>query len=67
MCFSKNKNLGLSIASIIFGLVAIVHASRLLWHFSIAFNGQELPLYFNIIGLLVAGYLSVWMWSLRSS
>ena len=69
MCFqlSKNTNLGLSIASIIFGLVAILHACRLLMHFSIMFNGQEVPLLFNVIGLLITGFMSFWLWRLKSS
>ncbi len=68
MCLmSKNTQLGLTVASIIFGLVAVLHASRLLMHFSVTFNGQEVPLIANVIGLLITAYLSIWMWTLRSS
>lgn len=68
MCFmSKNTHLGLTVSSLVFGLVAILHASRLLMHFSLTFNGQEVPLLVNVIALLLTAYLSIWMWTLRFS
>jgi len=69
MCFalSKNKSLGLTVSSIIFALVAIVHVVRLLTNFSVTVNGQEIPLLVNVIGLAVTGFMSYWLWTLRSS
>jgi hypothetical protein len=69
MCFQfcKNLNLGLTVSSIIFGIVAVLHASRLMMHFSVTFNGQEVPLLVNVIGLIVASFMCIWMWMLRSS
>ena len=67
MCLiSKNTNLALTIAAIIFALVAVIHVIRLVTHFGLIINGQEVPLLVNVIGLLLSGYMSYWLWMLKS-
>ncbi len=55
------KKLGLIIAGFVFGLVALLHLARFYFQFSIVIAGWEVPLEANLIGFIVAGILSVWM------
>ena len=47
------------IAAVIFGLMAIVHAYRLLTHFQIVAGSHTLPMWLSIVGIVVAGILAV--------
>ncbi len=61
----KNPKLGLGVAAVIFALMALAHAFRLLMNCSITINGQEIPLLVSIIAMVMAGLMSYWMWMLR--
>lgn len=45
-------------SSLIFLLVAVVHVLRLIWNWDVAVEGWHIPIWFNVIGILIAGYLS---------
>ena len=47
------------IAAIIFALIAVVHAYRLLTHFQIVAGSHTLPMWLSIVGIVVAGILAV--------
>jgi len=47
------------IAAVIFGLIAVVHAYRLLTHFQIIAGSHTLPMWLSIVGIAVAGILAV--------
>jgi uncharacterized integral membrane protein len=47
------------IAAVIFALMAIVHAYRLLTHFQIIAGSHTLPMWLSIVGIAVAGILAV--------
>jgi len=51
----------LTVAGIVFGIVALVHLYRLFNHFPIMINGTDVPIAANVVGLVVAGGLSLWM------
>lgn len=53
----------LCVAGIIFGLVALVHLYRLFDHFNLVVGTTEIPVWANIVGVIVAGGLSIWMFS----
>jgi hypothetical protein len=55
------KKTPLIVAGIIFGLVALVHLARLYYHFPIIVGEWPVPEKANIIGFIVAGLLSIWM------
>lgn len=59
------KNCALAVAGTIFGLVALIHLIRLFYHFPIIVGGSPMPLWVNVIGFLVAGGLSAWMFRAR--
>ena len=47
------------IAAAIFGLMAVVHAYRLVTHFQIIAGSHTLPQWLSIVGIAVAGILAV--------
>jgi uncharacterized integral membrane protein len=46
------------IAAIIFALMAIIHAYRLLTHFQIIAGSHTLPLWLSIVAIVVTGILA---------
>ena len=50
------------IASVILGIVALIHLCRLITHFSITISGSEVPIWINVVGVMVAGALSLGLW-----
>ena len=47
------------IAAAIFGLMAVVHAYRLVTHLQITAGSHTLPLWLSIVGIAVTGVLTV--------
>lgn len=56
-----NKNIPLIVAGCIFGLVAITHLLRVLFHLEIVVSGYIVPMNVSYIGLLITLALSIWM------
>lgn len=56
--------LALRIAGTIFGIVSAVHLLRLITHFSLVIGDWSVPLWVNVLGVVIAGALSVWLWRL---
>ena len=52
----------LSVAAAVFSIGALVHLGRLIFHFSVAVGGWELPLWLNGVGLFITASLAIWMW-----
>ena len=46
----------------IFGLVALVHLLRLILGWEVIIEGQAVPMYVSVIGLVVAGGLALLLW-----
>jgi hypothetical protein len=49
-------------ALVIFALVAIVHALRLLLGWNITLNGTEIPMWVSIVALVISAGLAVGLW-----
>jgi hypothetical protein len=47
-----------AVSAVIFTLVALAHLARLLEQGSIVLLGWNVPMWFSVIGLIVAGYLA---------
>jgi hypothetical protein len=60
----KTKDLGLRIAGTIFGIVAIAHLLRLITGASVLIELWTLPMWMSVLGLIVTGILSVWLWKI---
>ncbi len=61
----NDKNIGLTVAAVLFLAAAIVQIIRLVTHFSVVLNGTNVPLTVNVIGLIVYVALSFWFFKLR--
>jgi hypothetical protein len=60
----SQQTLGLRVASTVFGIVAAAHALRLATRAELVIAGWEVPFGVNVLGLLIAGSLCVWLWRL---
>jgi hypothetical protein len=63
----KSQSLGLRVAGTLFGLFCLVHLLRVITRVDVLIAGHSLPLWPNIVGVVVAGGLSLWMWSLSAT
>jgi hypothetical protein len=57
---------GLRVASVIFGLVAIIHVVRLFKHWKVNIAAHVIPIEASWIFIIVFGLLCFWMWRLSS-
>ncbi|HEV8052243.1 MAG TPA: hypothetical protein VGP47_07100 [Parachlamydiaceae bacterium] len=51
----------LQVAGTIFLFVALVHLYRLISHFNLIVGTTEIPYWANIVGAIVFGLMSLWM------
>lgn len=56
-----SKKIPLVVSGIIFTLVALIHALRLIYHWHITVSGHSIPMSVSIIGFIVTGILAIWM------
>jgi len=59
-----SKNLGLHIASFIFGVVAVIHLLRLVTAAPVSISGWLLPIWINVLGCIGSSFLCFWLWKL---
>ena len=57
---------GLRVAGAIFALVALAHVWRLVRGSDFVVGRNEVPMWVSLVGVIVAGALSLWMWRLSS-
>ena len=60
----NSQILGLRVASVIFGLMSIAQLVRLLVRPEVLVAGHLMPLWPSVLGFVILGGLSFWMWSL---
>ncbi len=54
------------VSGIIFGLVALLHALRLAFHWQVRLRSQEIPMWLSVVGLVAAAGMCFWaFWLLR--
>ncbi|MEX0611738.1 MAG: hypothetical protein WD738_00725 [Pirellulales bacterium] len=58
----SSRTIGLRVAGVIFGLVALAQLLRLLTRVEVLVAGRSLPLWPNALAFLIAAGLSLWMW-----
>ncbi|HEY5711080.1 MAG TPA: hypothetical protein VIT38_04220 [Allosphingosinicella sp.] len=51
-----------TIAAVIFAIIALVHAYRLVRGFEVVVDGTALPQWVSIVGILVSGGLALMLW-----
>lgn len=57
----RSKNLALRVAGCIFGIVAILHLLRIITGSIVIIASHSLPIWVNVMGLLVTGFLCGWL------
>jgi hypothetical protein len=62
----NSQNRALRVGGIIFGIVCLVHLWRLFAHIDIQVGTYHVPIWGSVVGAIVAGVLSLWMWRLSS-
>ncbi len=55
-----NNNTYRKVAGTVFGVVAVMHAVRLVSGWEVVFNGWIVPIWFSLVGVVFAGWL-VWI------
>jgi hypothetical protein len=60
----KSQVLGLRVAAILFGLLALAQLCRLMIRPDVLVAGHHLPLWPSALALVILGGMSVWMWRL---
>jgi hypothetical protein len=64
----NSQKTGLRVASVIFGLMCVVHIWRLLMaHFTVQIGSHQLPIWGSVVAVVVTGGLTIWMWQLSAS
>lgn len=56
-----------SLAVILLGLVALLHALRLALQLEIVVGGALVPMWVSVFGVLVPGALAIWLWREQQS
>lgn len=62
----NEKNFGLRAAGTVFGVVGLVHLTRLVAPFGLTVAGYFIPLWINGVGLVLAGGLAIWLFRLAA-
>ena len=60
----NSPSVGLRVAAVIFGFVALVQLVRLVLRFEVMVEGHSVPLWPNAVAFVMAAGLSFWMWRL---
>ncbi|MFZ5496339.1 MAG: hypothetical protein ACOZE5_13530 [Verrucomicrobiota bacterium] len=60
----NSPQLGLRVASTLFGLACLAHLVRLLQQTSLTIGGFTVPVWVSAPGLVVTGLLCFWLWKL---
>jgi len=58
----NSKIIGLSVASIIFGLISLAQLLRLVIQPEVLVAGYQMPLWPSVIAFVIFGGLSIWLW-----
>jgi hypothetical protein len=58
---------GLRVASVIFALFALGHIVRLIRQTQVMVGSHQIPMWLSVVALIVAVFLSIWMWRLSSA
>jgi hypothetical protein len=61
------QTMGLRVASVVFGLMAIAQLGRLVLHPEVIVAGYSMPLWPSVLAFIILGGLSLWLWTLARS
>jgi len=58
----NSKIIALRISGTIFGIVTLLHLTRLLTGVDVIISNWYLPEWVNIMGFFATGFLTIWLW-----
>ena len=62
----KSQTLGLRVAGTIFALACLAHLLRVVTRVDVLIAGHQIPLWTNMVGVVISGALSLWMWRISA-
>jgi hypothetical protein len=63
----SSQRVGLRVAGVVFAIFALGHLVRLINQAEVVVAGHQIPMWVSAVALIVAGGLTVWLWSLSSA
>ena len=57
---------GLRVASVIFLILMLAHVVRLISSVEVTVGTMQVPMWASVVGIIIAGTLSLWFWRLSS-
>ncbi len=63
----KSQIFGLQVAGTVFALVCLGHLLRIVTRADVLIAGRQIPVWVNVVGVLIAGGLGLWMWRLSKT
>jgi hypothetical protein len=57
---------GLRVASFVFAIFFLGHLFRLIKQLPVVVGSLHIPMWASVVGLIVAGFLCIWMWRLSN-
>jgi hypothetical protein len=63
----SSQAFGLRVASALFAFFALAHVVRLVKHAQVMVATHEIPMWVSVVALIMAAFLSIWMWRLSSA
>ncbi len=60
----RSQTLGLRVASVVFGVMALAQLTRVILHGGVTAGGHWIPLWASAVAFFIFAALSLWMWSL---
>ena len=64
---SSNAPRACRVSAVIFGVIAVLHAARLLTHTDVLVGGRSVPLTVSWMALIVSGGVAWWLWRVSKS
>ena len=62
----NSPRLGLRVAAVVFGIVALAHLWRMLTHLQIRIGTNEIPQWPSVAAAVAFGGVAVWLWGLST-
>ncbi len=63
----NSQTLGLRLSGTIFAVVCVAHLWRLFRHSDIIIGGYAMPMWASVVGLIIAGIMSIWMFRISAT
>ena len=63
LTFSYMSHRYLVVTGLVFTAIALLHAFRIVFGWTVVFAGWTVPVWFSGVGVIVAGFFAYWAWT----